>query len=46
MVFIQEPLLDSVDVALDNADVSQALTVGSIGLIQSYSNVNGFVTPA
>ena len=39
-------LLDIVDVTFGNADDYQALTVGSIDLIQSYSMVIGVVTPA
>ena len=41
MALILESLLDLADVALDEADVSQALGAGIIGLLQSYSKVNG-----
>ena len=40
-VLILEPLLDVADVAINKTNVSQGLYVGRIGLLQSYSKVDG-----
>ena len=41
VTLILESLWDLADVALDEADVSQVLEAGSIGLLQSYFKGSG-----